>query len=176
MKRFHAALLALSASIICLFVISNFTNAPFRADAASAQSKKGTPAQKNADVEREFIRMEEEANELFMKREFAKLAENWADDVVFINLIGKIDENKAAALKGMQESKERYDSLKNSDYRIRVNGNVAVISYLTTATGPVSFQARFTDIAEKRNGKWKLVHSQGTIVQGTLRLQSKQQN
>lgn len=176
MKRFHSARPAIAACAICLFAISNFTGAPSQTNAASAQSTKGVPTQKNVDDERELIRLEEEGNELFMKREFAKLAENWADDVVFINLTGKIDENKAAALKGMQESKEQYDSLKNSEYRVRINGNVAVVSYLTTATGAVSFQARFTDLLEKRTGKWKLVHSHGTIVQGSLRLQSRQQN
>lgn len=173
MKRFFPALLGFAVCTISLFVTGNFTIAP---PPAAAQSKKGAPAQKNANDEQELIRLEDEANELFMKREFAKLAENWADDVVIINLTGKIDENKAGALNGMQKSKEQYDSLKNSDYRVRVNGNVAVVSFLTTAIGPASFQARFTDISEKRNGKWKLVHSHGTIVQGSLRLQSKQQN
>lgn len=172
MKRFHSARFAIAACAICLFAISNFTIAPPQ---AAPQSKKGAPAQKNANDERELIRLEEEGNELFLKREFAKLAENWADDVVFINLTGKIDENNAAALNGMQKSKEQYDFLKNSEYRVRINGNVAVVSFLTTAIGPASFQARYTDILEKRNGKWKLVHSHGTIVQGSLRLQSKQQ-
>lgn len=172
MKRLYPALLGLAVCVIGIFTINIFTIPSHRVEAAQAQK----PMPKNADVEREFIRMEEEANELFMKREFAKLAENWADDVVFINLTGKIEENKAAVLKAMQESKEKYDSLKNSDYRVRLNGNIAVVSFLTTATGPVSFQARYTDISEKRNGKWKLVHSHGTIVQGSLRLQSKQQN
>lgn len=109
------------------------------------------------------------------KREFAKLAENWADDMVIINLLGKI-EGKAAALKGMQESKEQYDSLKNSEYKVRFYGNLAIVSFQTTATGPISGQARYTDVLVKQNGKWKLIHSQGTIVQGSLSIPPKKQN
>lgn len=172
MKRFHQTRIAIAACSISLFAMISCAVAIAHDNAAALQAKKGA-AQKNADVERELIRLEEQYNELFLKHEFAKIVENWADDVVFINLEGKI-QDKAAALKEMQESKDRFDTLKNTEFKVRVKDDVAVITYLVTVTGTISGQARYTDILEKRNGKWILVHSQGTIVQGAVTTPPKQ--
>lgn len=165
MKRHSLALLALAVFGLCVY---------YTTGAAVSQSKQASPAKSNASVEQELIRLEEEGLEASLKQDARKIGEMLADDYFGINFEGQV-EDKAKVLEVIANPPMKFDSLKNSEYKVSVLGEVAIVTALTTATGPVSGQARFTDVWVKRNGKWKLLNSQGTLVQGTVTGLPKQQ-
>jgi hypothetical protein len=165
MKRYSLTLLALAVFGLCAY----YTTAT-----AVSQSKKASSAKSNTDVEQELIRLEEEGLAAWLKQDVRKLGDLMADNYFEIDFEGKVN-NKAKALEMVANPPMKFDSVKLSDFKVSVYGEVAVVTGLSTATGPVSGQARFTDVWVKQGGKWKLTNSQGTLVQGTVTGLPKQQ-
>ena len=93
-----------------------------------------------------------------------------ADDWSVINTDGKILA-KDQVLREMFVTGERtVDSAHVDDVKVRVLGSdAAVVTGRTTASGDLRGNAirvvlRFTDVFVRRNGRWQIVASQGTLV------------
>jgi len=97
-------------------------------------------------------------------------------DSTFIDISTDHISNKQEALKGMYNNISAMrrdsiflDSLKFEDIRVNLYENVAVItlvthSYKKNKGKPTEKRMRFYDVWINRNGKWKAVSSQGTVV------------
>ena len=92
----------------------------------------------------------------------------WGDDLTFINP-GGVVLTKAQRLADIQSGANRFDSLEASDRTVRVYGDVAVMTSLTTMKGQyggqeASGQYRVTNVFAKRAGAWQIVSLQMTPI------------
>jgi len=91
-----------------------------------------------------------------------------ADDFVRIPPSGAIY-TKADMLDGWKTGKIKVQSAELSDLKIRVYGNTAVVTAISTAKSNVlgeamSGQSRYTRVLVKRGGTWKCVLYQNTTI------------
>jgi len=91
-----------------------------------------------------------------------------ADDFVRIPPSGAIY-TKADMLDGWKTGKIKVQSAELSDLKIRVYGNTAVVTAISTAKSTVlgeamSGQSRYTRVLVKRGGTWKCVLYQNTTI------------
>ena len=92
----------------------------------------------------------------------------WGDDLTFINP-GGVVLTKAQRLADIQSGANRFDSLEASDRTVRVYGDVAVMTSLTTMKGQyggqeASGQYRVTNVFARRGGAWQIVSLQMTPI------------
>lgn len=139
---------------------------------ASPAAIAAVAAETDAKIEQEIIRLENDANDIGIKRDVARLEQMIADDAFFTDLNGKVFD-KAGLLNQFKNDPYIWESSTSSEYKVRIYGEVVVVTFLTTASGklkgqPVKGQARSTDTWVKQKGQWKLAVSQGTIVEGSV--------
>ncbi len=76
---------------------------------------------------------------------------------------------KAQVMAEFDSGDRKLESGTIDDVDVRLFGNVAVVTGRTTATGSyqgntVTVKLRFTDVFLKRNGRWRAVASQATVI------------
>lgn len=70
----------------------------------------------------------------------------------------------------VKSSKITLDSLELSDLRVRIEGNTAVVTGVNSSKGrdekglPFDRRSRFTDVFVKRDGRWQVLATQGTVI------------
>jgi ketosteroid isomerase-like protein len=101
-------------------------------------------------------------------KDMAALERIWADDLTFITLRGDV-QTKAQRLADIQSGANRFDSLETTDRTVRVYGDTAVMTSLTTLKGQykgqeASGQFRVTNVFVKRGGGWQIVVLQMTPI------------
>ena len=80
-------------------------------------------------------------------------------------------ENKEQASSSMKTDKRVFESLELSDLTTRVEGDVGVVTGVNHAVGkdgegkPMDRKIRFTDTFIKKDGKWQVWATQGTVIQ-----------
>ena len=120
-------------------------------------------------VARELMRLEDTWGATEMKRDGATVGKLLMDDFTFTAPDGSIF-NKAQLIADISGSKTKYVSGANSDYKVRVHGNTAVITGLWTATvktakGTEVRRYRWTDTWLKQpDGKWLCLAGQSALV------------
>lgn len=162
-------------SLVTLAVVAVFfpsCSATTHKATASLFATNVSAAETDAKIEQEIIQLENEANDMTIKRDVARLEQLIADDAFLTDLSGKVFD-KAGLLNQFKNDPYKWESSTNSEYKVRIYGDVVVITFLTTASGklkdqPVKGQARSTDTWVKQKGQWKLAVSHGTIVEGSV--------
>lgn len=101
-------------------------------------------------------------------KDTAALERIWGDDLTFINP-GGVVLTKAQRLADIQSGANRFDSLETSDRTVKVYGDVAVMTSLTTMKGQyggqdASGQYRVTNVFARRGGAWQIVSLQMTPI------------
>jgi len=139
---------------------------------ASPTAIAAAAAETDAKIEQEIIQLENEGADIVMKRDVARLEQQLADDVFSTEFNGKVSD-KAGVIAQFKNDPSQWGSLTNSEYKVRIYGDVVVVTFLTTGSGkmngqPVKGQARVTDVWVKQKGQWKLAVTQGTIVEGSV--------
>ena len=129
-------------------------------------------AQKNAKIEQEIKKLEEENLDIWIKLDAARLEKLLADDSTFTDLDGKIYD-KVGLIKLLKAGSYKLESATNTEFKVQVFGEIAVATFLTTGSGkmnnqPFKGQARYTDIWVKRKGQWKLAVGHASLVEGSL--------
>ena len=115
--------------------------------------------------------MEREWNDADKKRDLAWFERNYDDDATDISSRTGALQRKAEVLASMKDDKVVLDSMELSDLNVRVEGNSAVVTGMNHVTGRddkgVAFdrRVRFTDVFIKRDGRWRVMATQGTPVQ-----------
>ncbi|MDQ3684440.1 MAG: nuclear transport factor 2 family protein, partial [Acidobacteriota bacterium] len=101
-------------------------------------------------------------------KDAAALGRLWADDLTFITP-GGAAQTKAQRLADIQSGATKFDTLDAGDRAIRVYGDAAVMTTLTTIKGQyngqeASGQYRVTQVWVRRGGGWQIVAIQMTRV------------
>ena len=119
-----------------------------------------------SNVEQELIGLHRQLIESVMKQNTLAAARLVADDAVVTTPMGQVV-NKAQRIEGIKQNK--IDSYVPDDYKVRVYGDAAVMTYHFTFKGTalgrdMSGDYRETVVWVKRNGQWQVVAAQGTPV------------
>jgi len=112
-------------------------------------------------VEQELIKLENEANDAWVKRDVEAYARLLADDYLTTEPDG-VMMTKAQDLAQLKPDENTTTSAIADDFRVRVYGDAAVVTFRLTyknqAKGKESTgQERFTDVWIKRAGRWQCV-------------------
>jgi ketosteroid isomerase-like protein len=105
-----------------------------------------------------------------VKRDMSWFESNFAADYSGISsLTGKLS-NKAEEIAGMKSDKSVTESAESTDMNIRIEGNTAVVTGVYRTKGrdekgqPFNRRIRYTDTYIKRDGRWQVWASQGTLI------------
>lgn len=115
--------------------------------------------------------IEREWNDASKRNDMAWFERNYADDASDISSRTGVMHTKAEELADMKNNKTVLNSLELSDLSARVEGNVAVVTGVNHVRGKdekgVAFErrTRFTDTFIKRDGRWLVWATQGTLIQ-----------
>ena len=131
--------------------------------------KQTKPAGEKADaagVEQELSRMTDQYIAALKGKDAAALGRLWADDLTFITSGGAV-QTKAQRLADIQSGATKFDTLDAGDRAMRVYGDAAVMTTLTTIKGQYSGQEasgqyRVTQVWVRRGGAWQIVAIQMT--------------
>lgn len=117
-----------------------------------------------------LLYMEREWNDAAKRNDVAWFERNYASDASDISSRTGVQHTKAEEIASMKASKTVLDSLELSDLNVRVDGNAAVVTGINHVRGKddkgVAFErrTRFTDTFIKREGRWMVWATQGTLI------------
>jgi len=122
-----------------------------------------------ASDERELAQLVKDLNAAIVKPDIAFLERILDKDYVHFRPHGNV-ENRAQYLEDRKSGRVHFDSLVADEVKVRLYGDTAVVTYRSTAKGKdqdgaIDEQRRWTRIFVRRDGRWQLVHSQGTTIQ-----------
>ena len=122
-----------------------------------------------ASDERELTQLVKDLNAAIVKPDIAFLERVLDKDYVHSRPHGNVD-NRAQYLEDRKNGSVDFDSLVADEIKVRVYGDTAIVTYRSTAKGKdldgaIDEQRRWTRVFVRRNGRWQLVHSQGTTIQ-----------
>ena len=127
-----------------------------------AKPQQAAPS-KNASVEQEMIKLEEGLANAFVRVDVAFLDRTLADDYIDTDWEGEITP-KANFIADLKSGDLKFTSMVNDDYKVRVYGKAAVVTYRETIKGQykdkdISGLIRETDTWVKGSGGWQCVAS-----------------
>jgi ketosteroid isomerase-like protein len=117
---------------------------------------------------RELTPLADDINAAVVKADMAFLERVLHKDYVHHGQHGMI-ENRTQYLENRKTGRVTYESLVANDVKIRVYGDTAIVTYLSTAKGkdplgPIDDQRSFTRVFGRQDGRWQQVHSQATPI------------
>jgi ketosteroid isomerase-like protein len=126
-------------------------------------------ASAQGQVQQELIQVEKDWCTAMQRKDASFLERTLAADYVGVTRQGKT-ETKADAIRGIKDPATRLDVCVDTDFNIRVYGDVGVVIARyhragVDATGPYKDRTGwYTDVFVRRNGQWQCVASQSTIT------------
>ncbi len=114
--------------------------------------------------------MEREWNDSWLKHDPSWIERNYASDASDISSSTGAFMTKSQAVADARGDKTVLRSLDLSDLNIRVEGNTAVVNGVNHVVGtdaqgkPMDRRVRFTDVFIKRDGRWQVWATQGTVI------------
>lgn len=132
-------------------------------------AKKPVPAAKSADASAELMKMEHDMLAALLEKDAATFGKHFSDDAVLTTPDGAV-QTKAQLLGDVTSGALVMEASTISDMKVKVHGDTAVITYITTDKGTykgqdISGRFRWTDVFVRRGGTWQLVAAQGTPIQ-----------
>ena len=117
-------------------------------------------------MEEEVLKIEEEFAQAIVRNDADAIANLLADDWVIVDPDGGVID-KARFLAVIRSGVLTHQMMESEDWRVRVYGNLAVVTGLTTTKGEFMGQAftsneRATDIFVKQADRWQCVFTQLT--------------
>lgn len=117
---------------------------------------------------RELTQLVDDINAAVVKADMTFLERVLHKDYVHYGQHGLI-ENRSQYLKNRKTGHVDYESLVANDVKVRVYGDTAIVTYLSTAKGKdplgaIDDQRLFTRVFVRRDGRWQQVHSQATPI------------
>jgi ketosteroid isomerase-like protein len=115
--------------------------------------------------------MESDWNAAVKRNDVAWVERNYAADASDVSSRTGAIHTKAEELASMKDDKTVYESLDLSELNLRVDGNVGIVTGINTVKGrdaqgkAFERRARFTDTFIKRDGRWLVWATQGTLIQ-----------
>ena len=126
-------------------------------------------AKNNNDTKSELRAREAHFNQVLLRSDWKALEQIEADDLIFTNSDGSVT-HRSDDVANLRSGNLTFAAIDMSDVTVQDLGNVAVVTgqlverarYKMT---DISATYRFTDVWDKKDGKWRLVTGQETIVQ-----------
>ena len=118
----------------------------------------------------QLLYLEREWNDADQSKDVAWFERNYAEDATDISSRTGAVHSKMEELASMKTDKAVLDSLELSDLNVRVEGNTAIVTGVNHVKGrddkgqAIDRMARFTDVFVKRNGRWLVLATQGTMI------------
>ena len=120
-----------------------------------------------AAAEKEVAQLFNTLNDANIKKDRATIERLTADDFIYIHSNGSVT-NRAQEIAETLAPGTTWTNSKIDDLRVRVYGDTAIVTGLNTlsgsAKGYVTGARRFTDVWVRRNGQWRTVGGQSTVV------------
>jgi ketosteroid isomerase-like protein len=130
-----------------------------------------TEAQTLNAAEHEVLKVENDWNQALVKRDTASLPQFYADEYLYTDPDGLVWDKAKDLANLTSGSAARLSAYKLDDTRVRMYGDVAVVTGRNTIKGvfervfsDVSGAYRFTDVFVKRNGRWQCIASQASRI------------
>ena len=138
-------------------------------DKMGKKSEQQSKAATGSKAEEEVMQVMNERRAAVLQGDVEVYARQTADDYLGIGTNGGRARNKEEVLAGMKSSDSKWISINDSDLKVRVYGNTAVVTYLstwkrTTSGQEMNGQSRFTQVLVKQQGRWRFVSMQQTSV------------
>jgi ketosteroid isomerase-like protein len=116
--------------------------------------------------EEEVLSLEEQFSQAIVKNDAGAVGRFLADDWIIIDADGGIIE-RARFLGVIESGLLTHEMMKSDDTRVRIYGDTAIVTALTTTRGkfsgqPFTTQERATDVFVRQNGRWLCALSQFT--------------
>lgn len=139
----------------------------------------------NEKDEQEIMKIHRSLDQAFLNKDTAAFERVMADDYIMSGTSGKM-QNRAQTLEDMRkefaDAKYKVLSATTDDVKVKVSGNMAMVTgnwTMTTASNAAGAEAhkdmgRFTNIYEKRGGKWMLVAEHWSEAQHDRKLMEQQ--
>lgn len=121
--------------------------------------------------QQQLLYMEQDWNDATMKHDADWVERNYASFATDISGRTGGIENKSQAVASARSSKWMYDVLELSELQARVEGDVGVVTGVNHVRGKdeqgkaFDQRFRFTDTFIKRDGRWQVWATQGTVIQ-----------
>jgi ketosteroid isomerase-like protein len=117
-------------------------------------------------MQEEVLRLEKEFSQAIVKNDARAVGQFLADDWIIIDPDGGIID-KARFLGVIESGALTHEMMESDETRVRIYGNTAIVTALTTTKGKFSGQAfttqeRATDVFVNHNGRWLCTFSQLT--------------
>ena len=127
------------------------------------------PPTANASDEEAVRAMEAKRGQALLKADTTALSDMIADDFIEISRFGQI-RTKADNMRDLTSGALKLLTVKYEDMTVRLYGRVAVLTAVADNTGtfrgnPFSGKIRYTRIFVRRNGGWRAVEMQQTVMQ-----------
>jgi ketosteroid isomerase-like protein len=117
-----------------------------------------------------LLYLEREWNNAAKRGDAAWVERNYADDASDISSRTGVQHTKAEEIASMKDNKTVLDSLELSELEARVEGNAAIVTGVNQVRGKddkgqaFDRRTRFTDTFIKRDGRWQVWATQGTLI------------
>ncbi|MFZ0061724.1 MAG: nuclear transport factor 2 family protein [Pyrinomonadaceae bacterium] len=118
----------------------------------------------------QLLYMEMDWSDADKRGDTAWFERNLADDYFGISsTTGKLN-SRSDDVAEMKNRKEMFDSAVASDMQVRVEGNTGIVTGIYHLKGrdekgqPLDRRIRYTDIYAKKDGRWQVIGSQGTLI------------
>jgi ketosteroid isomerase-like protein len=139
------------------------------AHCVAGETSSDASAKNQTSVEREIKSLEEARNQAVLHGDVTALDRMTSDDYTFITLKGEL-RTKGDILKGFASGSFHYESREISDLKVRVYGDMAVVTGRSVQKGmengkDYSGDYRFTRVYVKEKGRWLTVALQTTLIQ-----------
>jgi ketosteroid isomerase-like protein len=124
---------------------------------------------KPADDETQLIQLERAWNQAEAAADPAAITSLFEETLIYVDYDGSLM-NKTEYLHSVSNTTAKPDHLYDEGMKAYVYGTTGIVSGIYRETGatkgkPYTRRARFTDSWVKRDGKWKCVASQSTLIQ-----------
>jgi ketosteroid isomerase-like protein len=108
-----------------------------------------------------FIDLENKWNDVLVKKDATALGAMLADDYVVTDEFGHVHD-KAAQLARLKSGQRNFQTMKLSDLRVHMFGDVVVVTGVNTVTGTTDGKSTpsklaFTDTFARQNGTWRAI-------------------
>src|SRR5262252_5184412 len=112
-------------------------------------------------MEKELLKIEEEFAEAIVKNDVEGIGRLVADDWIIIDPNGEIVD-RTRFFEVIKSGALMHDTMQSEDFRVRVYGDSAVVTAITSTKGKFmgqefSTRERATDVFVKREGRWQCV-------------------
>jgi ketosteroid isomerase-like protein/quercetin dioxygenase-like cupin family protein len=144
----------------------NLAGKPFEVILVELKSPAAAPAAQAADAAAALMQLERDWSDAVKRQDTAWMERHYAPEYTWTSPDGTINDRKT----DIEDAKNvTFDSMELSDTQVRVNGDTAVVTGVTTLTGKykgqdISGRYRFTDTFVRRDGRWLILASQSTRV------------